>query len=157
MHDVADDDDDVSNVSGEESVCGSKDVDSQHENDVEFDDIDEIAPFLAADDVNGDDVSQAESLCYTVHVNSRCLDVGTQRACNFEFRDADVDETTPCLAADKDCHFLSDVQFTQPADLSKVFADSSRHSILLYLTQSQNQQDTKHSTESRSVKEFFFK
>jgi len=134
LHDVADDDDDVSYVSGDESVRCSKDVDYQHENDVKFNDVDEIAPFLAADDANGDDVSQAESFCYTVHVNSRCLDVSTQRACNFEFRDADVDELTPCLAAGGDCHFPSDVQFTQPADLSKVFADSSRHSILLYLT-----------------------
>jgi len=134
LHDVADDDDDVSYVSGEESVYGSEDVDSQHENDVELDDVDEMAPFLAADDANGDDVSQAESLCYTV--NSHCLDVGTQRACNFEFRDADVDESTPCLAAGGDCRFPSGVQFTQPADLSKVFADGSWHSVLIYLTHS---------------------
>jgi len=132
LHDVADDDDDVSYVSEDETVCGSEDVNSQHEIDVEFDNVNEVTPFLAADDANADDVTQAESVCEAVDVGGRCLDVGVQLACNVEFRDADVDETT----ADEDCHFSSGVQFAQPADLSKVSADSSQHSIHLYLTHS---------------------
>ena len=58
LHDVADDDDDVSYMSGDESVCCSEDVDYQHENDVEFNDVDEIAPFLAADEAVSDLQSQ---------------------------------------------------------------------------------------------------